>query len=1021
MKTPTLEERAADLEELSNGIVAPGKWATVTFVVPDKLEKIREQINDFFELVNLALEIVNLTLEFAKAFLTAYLNPLDLIIQAILDEIRALAEDIQQLGIYITHDLALFNDWPPLDLEGGFSAYERRMVGRLTDRGDPTRPNVSSRFSVFSLFLYLSVDPTDVYRLYELVMTLVGLFTGGKTKPLRFNLPVPVIRDVFYGNDAISIFNPRTIKDALTDFDGLPPNRFKVAWQVNPGANYPFNPVSKAAPDGFIVTVSTRPEGLGAYFSRAKNNAPAQDGKKGKAQPREYGKIMDTARGHVVLHGGTALMKFPANDLGFNQAIEAGHWKDGAAAIYGQFDPASPEVIPFEMLAKSGASQELGEAFDGKGSDYYIQRAFRVSATGTAFEWASGTFTFALGGDDLPQKISVAKLADGSMEVTPQGRASTYYVRVAAVPKDADPKLDLLDAANNRWLLGQPWVVPAQRIGGFSEAHPITITGDNSRAFLQLLKTSIKLLLLTRADLPHIDTAEGSVIEHAKMHRTVVQGFVLKECGLESSRPLLERMFPDGYRAWVEKTDPTSQVFMRELEEIASLWANRMFDAIGSNPELESMVYEATPALRETKLWEVVKPLDQGGNIQSVSLGDLIPALPNLGENLLTSSGRGIQSMASIAYTTVEGGLSHTLTLQDYLEGEPVPGFIGLARNPWSIGLAEDVVQQLRWRSDVWTGRKPHFGEQTSKERGDPFGPSGPVTRTETKAETDKLIAGMVPGMQHLFKHFIREDGTLLVPQEEATAIEILTGSGETYGSADRSPVFWSVTSGMSDFGDVVLVDGHDWIAPRAMIYYARTLLAEYEGGVLMREASFVLTMASAAVSRPKGDGEWIAIRAFDAFPELEYFFDALADWLEAVANAIKSVVDALVGYIEFVQAQIVRLQQLLRMINAFIQSFLNLRVQIPRLSALGLLSSGTDGVVADLMNAEEKPYDSQLAFGAGVALVIPFAPTFLVDLFMLLFPGDPDKTRVVGVPATISREDAPAGDEAPSDEPDVL
>ena len=110
-------------------------------------------------------------------------------------------------------------------------------------------------------------------------------------------------------------------------------------------------------------------------------------------------------------------------------------------------------------------------------------------------------------------------------------------------------------------------------------------------------------------------------------------------------------------------------------------------------------------------------------------------------------------------------------------------------------------------------------------------------------------------------------------------------------------------------------------------------------------------------------------------------------------------------------------------MINSLIQSLLNLVITLPRLSALGLLSSGTDGVVADLMNAQEKPYDSPLAYGAGVAMVIPFAPTFLVDLFMLLVDAveSGEETTSLGPPTTVGREDEAPGDEAPVEDGDPL
>jgi hypothetical protein len=993
----TLEERAAALEEMTDGVVAPGKWATISFVVPDKLQEVREKINDFFELMNIALEIVNLALEFAKAFLSSYLDPIDAILKAIVDELKALAEDIRQLGIYITHDVALFNDWPPEDLKGGFSAYERRMVARLTDRTDPTRPDASSKMSVFALFIYLSVDPTDIIRLYEAIMTVVGLFTGKGKKTQRFSLPVPVIREVFYGNDAVSVFTPKTITDALSDFDGEPPNRFRIVWQVNPGANYPFNPFSDIAPAGFIVTVSTRRDGLALQYARPKKDDSDDEDKSGdKSQPREYGAVLDSTGEQAVLHGGSVMLDFNDKQLDFNNAVEAKQWKEGVSAVYGLPDPASPEIIPLAELCKEGASEDLGKPFDGKGEDYYIQRAFMVDNTGVAFEWATGSFSFALGKDDLPQQVRIEKQPDGTMKVIPDGLASTYYVRVAALPKipngTADYKLNVLDTPENRYKQGQPWVVPAPQVGGYSEPQLVSVAGEHSHDFLKLLRMSIKLLLLVRADLPHIDTHDkADEIEQAKAGKVMVEGKVLQLCGMESNLPLLQQMFPDGYDKWVEKVDSSPGAFMSALDDLADVWATRIYDQIGSNPQLEKAIYDGTSTMREMKARDLF-------------------------------------------HATVSEGLEDTpnrvpedLTVMDFLEkGIKNEGRMGIARNPWSLGLEPAMVEDLRW-TDAWPSGSGHFTEVSRG--GLPVVP-GEETLTYTttsKQETERVLLQLAPSLQSLMRGYVQEDGTLKVPDEVRVPLDVMAASGATYTSADRSPVFWLVRENLNDMQMLRLLtrpigsgSEHSGVLGSGSMSFARNTLAFLEGGALLREANFVLTGATGALTRPLADGEWIAIRAFDAFPELEDFFDALGDWLDAIQKAIKSAADAVIAYIEFVQAQIARLQQLLRMINALIQSLLNLVITLPRLSALGLLSSGTDGVVADLMNAQEKPYDSPLAYGAGVAVVIPFAPTFLVDLFMLLADSG-DETTSLGPPTTVGREDAAPGEEAPAEDGDPL
>jgi len=175
-------------------------------------------------------------------------------------------------------------------------------------------------------------------------------------------------------------------------------------------------------------------------------------------------------------------------------------------------------------------------------------------------------------------------------------------------------------------------------------------------------------------------------------------------------------------------------------------------------------------------------------------------------------------------------------------------------------------------------------------------------------------------------------------------------------------------------------------------------------------------------------DGEWIAIRLFDAFPELDEFLTAIENWVRTLADALQSLADAIVKYIEFVQAQIIELQQLIRRINALIQSLLAFSFALPQFSGLMLLSEGTDGLMADLVAADNKPSDSPLSYGGGVAVVIPFGPSFILDLIQVLAAGtgeptqDLDGTTGFGAaPPAIGIEAIEPAAAVVTDEPDVL
>ena len=180
-----------------------GQWGTVSFAIPDFLEEVRDAVNDFAELLVTFLEIANLALEFVKAFVKAFLDPLAALIDVIIAEIIAFLRSLKGIGLYLTGDWALLG-WPPEDLRGGYQGFERRMIARMTDRTDPTRPDVPSTTKTLGLFTYLSVDPTDFERLINFIITLMRLF-GLSFFPDTSVLPVPTIKGIKYGAQALSV------------------------------------------------------------------------------------------------------------------------------------------------------------------------------------------------------------------------------------------------------------------------------------------------------------------------------------------------------------------------------------------------------------------------------------------------------------------------------------------------------------------------------------------------------------------------------------------------------------------------------------------------------------------------------------------------------------------------------------------------------------------------------------------------------------------------------------------------
>ena len=199
------------------------------------------------------------------------------------------------------------------------------------------------------------------------------------------------------------------------------------------------------------------------------------------------------------------------------------------------------------------------------------------------------------------------------------------------------------------------------------------------------------------------------------------------------------------------------------------------------------------------------------------------------------------------------------------------------------------------------------------------------------------------------------------------------------------SPVFY--------FGD---------LANPSKILYCRGLFAKSDlvtaqnanQGSIFEQAALTLRVAGAAIRRSPQDGDWLFVRWFDTMPGLEDFLATLANWVEALQSALQSIVDTIRKYIEYIESRLVELQQLIKRINALLQSILGFAFQIPQCNALVMVSDGTSGVLSDLITAQNKPVDSPLAYGGGVAVVIPYAPSFtLIDLLLEFWkpsPGNP-------------------------------
>lgn len=963
------------------------QWGTVTFQVPDKLAELRDKINTTADFLISVLDIALVALELAKTFLVGYLDPIAALINAIITEVEALVTDMRQLGIYITGDWKLLKR-PFKDLQGGFQDYQRRMIGRLTDMTDPTRPDVSADTKVLAMFFYLSVDRSEINRLVEFLRKLMAYFEQSVTP--ETSLPIPILGVVQYGADAVSIRNPSSIPEAFAN-SPTPPSLARISWGLaSISSRSPFNPIPPMPPGGFLVSVSTVQEGLKVVFDAPQSNTSLQESvaTPGKVvQPREYGPVrLKESGAPLILFGGNDMIledNLIPKDLDFNGSMTNGVIDQGKSRVYTQLAVGSDGIIPIEQLGFDDAEKKR---------QFVMQHVFYVPQEEKWTSWATGEYGFVLDGKEMPYTCSWERDTDGTINQKKDSleQATTVYVRVAALSSKAyDKKVKyIFGSPNGRG--GRPYIdasldeLTVDDLGAWSRPVRVTFPGGSTQVYLDALKAALLVLVLSRPDLKLYDPSLQplEVQKNVLAGKDVRSGEVKAACGLEKMAHLADMVMAN-YQTSIEAMGKSPSDFRQLLLDSIERVAHDIYNTTGQNAQIEKIVAEQTKYLR-TVTW---------GEILKANKFDLKDNPTMAGTTLLKS-----------------------LESQDQT--------LGLAMNPHCIAgpavsaLIVDVWQHIK--GGVIRGRAPHMFEVVEGGKS----PAVPDDITVAVDDVKDFLDQVAPSIVEFYTPFVQSDESILVPEESRALLDGLAVSVFIKGSADRSPVFYY---GYTDL--MALKPGASNYNYHTMgtMFYCRGLFAVANDGQIFREAATALQLAAAAITRSSQDSAWIALRAFDIFPTMDDFFATLANWMKALRKSIQSIVDTTKRYIEFLEGRLVELQALIRRINDLLQSILGFTFQIPQCSFLLTVSNGTVGVVGDLINAKTKPADSPLAYGAGIAVVIPFGPALAMELIQALITaikGDPDPKATLSTPTkltVVGIEGLPSGTPPGDEPPDVL
>lgn len=960
------------------------QWGTVTLEMRDFLQDVREAVNTIAEFLVSVLDIALASLQLVKSFLVGYVDPILAFVQLIIDYITNLLRDLRSLGIYMCGDWALLK--PPFGhIRGGYKAYERRMISRMVDISDPTRPITSADSKVFSIWFYLSVDMTDIERLVLFIRQMLEFFGGGLSDFDTGTLPIPTITKILYATDAATILAPKDLDEFFKPGVKKLPDISVVKWKVEqPSLENPFNPFPPLPPKGYIVSVSTIKEGIPLFFDRPQSNvgmASSSEGSEKKVQPRESGVVVDQAGNPVVLFGGRDQIS-GFNDFTYNNSLDgSGNTLPGKRRMFGMTSPASQTVIDLENL--------------GADNDHHFQKFFYVSAASTGAQFMLEEYKAVLKLKDMPSDGYIEKDSNGKMKfVKTEDHASEVFVRVAACSKavadkktpfnyDLSDKGSQLISTDKAWKLNAPGIGPLD-VGPFSDPVALTFPTAHAQEYFDAVRTALIVLALTRPDLKVFDEVKENydpeTVKLVQQKKKLLSEVAAQRSGLENFRHLLGYVFKnnpaDMYRT--KETIPPNK-FREDVYRLANIFVYDTYKATGPRPEVEHEIVQNTKFLR-TVTWR-----------ELFNLAGVVPTYPN-----------------DAVWDT---------TISEYFSNPKLSTLnCGVAINHHSIGISSDRVNDVLLQiSGVHKLRAPQFMEI----------PKFPNVEFRLPLEfDDKKALEKAKQDYPAWKPVLEQalpvdgdggDGKWEIPSNYHPFIQKKLEPVSYEGSADDiAPVFY-VGKNTLEAGEIN--------PDECGIVYCRGLFAKAKNGQLLDEAYLALNAAASSLVKPPQEGEWVQARFLARFTAIDDVMRALEAWMQAVKETMQSIVDAIKAYIDYLEGRITELQELIKNINDLIMSFFRSLVQIPKASALVLFSDGTDGMLADFVSAKQKPNDSPLSYGAGLGVVMPLPGTALImEILKTMFNTESDSgsDSMVGLLPPVAIVPNPKSKDEP-EEPDVL
>lgn len=588
-----------------------GTWVSVKPGLPDAVQTFTDGFDSVADallaVLNVSLEI----LEVAKAFAVDVIDPLSALVDEIVSTVDGLLSDLRQVGVYFSGDLYLK---PPFrTLRGGYAAYERRMVGLLVDRSDPTRPDFSSNTTVLGVFLYVNAGVSGLDGVVKAV-NQVRRFFGLEGVLTPFTKPVGL--EVKYGVDEAPAGAYKALEGLLRD--GEVPTSAVVTWSMS-GTG-----VAAPPPKGFLVEVSTLKDGLMLGWEAP---IPSAEKDENEQETRVSGVFVGPDGTPFRLYGGAEVLDGDLENLW--PFGDDGRREDGKVWIYAFKSAADNTPIPLDKL----------ETEDGK---HLFQRTFYVDGGGLNAV-PGQEFQVALDWSEMPYHADVSMDSNGNVTLTPEDDpARTVYVRVSAV-SDAvseaslfkyrvDPEAPLAAVSTKSSARLETTLDPSDK-GPVSD--PVLVTFPHETELLKTITAALAVMVLSRSD-KQVD-ANGSI------------GTVLHARGLEELAGILMPLMFENPSKWFAQRGSDPIQFRRRVLWRCRAVANDLFRQVGSLGEAieQSIVEQGDPLLswtwNEARTWASL-PGSEGFPNQTILESLESTSFDGLARNLWSCWKEGIEA-----------------------------------------------------------------------------------------------------------------------------------------------------------------------------------------------------------------------------------------------------------------------------------------------------------------------------------------------------------------------------------------